>query len=138
MAKRMAADRLAYVRVARRLFDRPLQHIFIEMVSAYGAAARIRAELARRKNVLPTPFPGGARILAFQGVRKIDLSVPRSQVAPVQGANFFKMRFERLYQRPRQQGGPVLRALALANPYLPRADNDILHPQPQAFRQAQA
>src|SRR5258708_23334079 len=34
--------------------------------------------------------------ISFQGVRKIDLSVPRSQVAPVQGANFFKMRFERL------------------------------------------
>src|SRR5260221_8124047 len=132
MAKRMAADRLAYVRVARRLFDRPLQHIFIEMVSAYGAAARIRGELARRKNVLPTPFPGGTRILAFQGVRKIDLSVPRSQVAPAQGANFFKMRFERLYQRPRQHGDPVLRTFAVANQYLPGAEIDILPPQPQA------
>lgn len=107
-------------------------------MAAHRAATRVRRELARGKDVLPVPFPCRARILAFQRMWQIDRAVTRLQVPPVQSENSGKVRLERLDHDGRQHGHTVLRALAIADQYLPVAEIHVFDAQSQALHQPQS
>src|ERR671924_386038 len=59
VAQCVTACRLGYVRFPHRLFNRPLQCLFGDMVLALLVRTRVTRTLGRREHILPAPFAAG-------------------------------------------------------------------------------
>jgi len=116
--------------------DRTLQHGFVQVMTAFDAAARIDAAHARWKYVLPHPFTRGVRILAIQCMRQPHGAEAGRKITLVQATCMRKLSLQRINHHCRQHRATVLAALALPHRDLTSPEIDILHSQPQALHQA--
>ena len=117
---------------------RPLQKLFIHMMSPFAAAARIDGIAARTEHILPSPLLRHIRIFPRQCVGKPDLRPSGDAVIVIESAAHFQVCGERPYQDLRQHRHPVLGALAVADHRLAPAEIQVLDPEAHAFHQAHA
>ena len=66
MPERVAAGRLDNARFEPRFFKGPLQHCFMEMVTALFSRGPFRVMTDCRKHPAPPPFPARVGVLALQ------------------------------------------------------------------------
>jgi drug/metabolite transporter (DMT)-like permease len=144
--QQMGRERVAQ-RVRRRRFGHPgrphgqlecaLHRLIGHMLPAYHARARVDRKLHRGKNILPGPFPSGIRILAIERIGQPDLAMPGRQVLAVEFGDADHVIAQGWHHAGRQHRHPILEALAVAHENLATLEIDILHPQAQAFHDAQ-
>jgi hypothetical protein len=138
MSKRMAAGGLGKASGANGFLDRVLQILFASVVASSISAPRVYGQVVRRKNVLPSPLSGGARVFSVQGRGKVNGATPPTQILSVQFLDSCQMGLERSTQPLRQQGHSLPQPLAFADGDLAVAEIDVLDPQPQTFQKPQS
>jgi len=91
MSQRVATGWLRDSSFQHRRANGLLQHGFLQMVPSVSTRHRIQVEAGSRKNPLPAPLPGGARILALDGLRELDAASTPAQVLQMLAPNPIEM-----------------------------------------------
>ena len=94
--------------VANGIFHSLLDYCFVHVVTALTACLAVAESARCRKNVLPSPFPIGVRILPRERVEKLHASGAFRQIAIVKLPNPFQMGAKRFRHALRQHRYPVL------------------------------
>ena len=110
----------------------------LHVMATHHPRARIDRQAGRREDVLPHPFPTRGRILAIQRIAQIYLAMAGGQVLAVEFANPLEMLAQGRRHARRQHRHAILEALAVAHQDFAAFEPHVLHPQPQAFHDAQA
>ena len=145
--QQMRRERMAQGMAGRRLDDpgpqaraphRTLQRRLINMVATHQPAARILRWRQRRKHVEPAQLAVGTRVFRCKRVRQPHTGQP-GRAIPLMDRRRPRNRLrQRLRQPLRQRYPPIPIALPRTHGDLVAIEIDILHPQADAFHQAQA
>lgn len=138
MAERVRTDALGDRRGERRLADRPLDGGLVEVVAAALARDAVRIDARGREDPLPGPFSRGAGILDAQGVRQFDAARIGREISLMLFVDCDQMMSQELSQRRGKQRDAILAPLSVPDDQLLPAEVDVLDPQAQSFKKAQA
>lgn len=101
------------LRQPRSIVEGPLDTSFVQVMATPGSRSGICGKSRGRKDVLPAPLGGSARVFSCQGVRKIDLSVASRQILVVKPFDRLQVAPEVCFQGGGQHGHTVFRAFAI-------------------------
>ena len=138
MAEGVTGDRLGQPGLADGSLDRFLQAIFIHMVAAGFAAARIAGRERCWEDVLPTPFPVGIRIFDVQGSWQIHPAVAPLQILFMKDFHPLQMRLENWHQTYRQHRHPIPWTFGVAQRDQMLCEIHVLDPEADALHEAHA
>lgn len=102
------------------------------------STTRLALNASRREDPLPSPIGLGAGVFAPELPGQVDRARSRLQVTTVLSLHFDEMSSQRLFRPLRERDDSVTTALTLAHDQLAAIEVRILHPEPEAFEQAQS
>ncbi len=138
VAQRVRVRRLVDPGAPRGLFDVALDGLFVDVVAADHAAARVGAVAGGGKDVLPAPFAAGVRIFTLQGMRQFHVGHAGGQILVVPAAPLGEVRAQIRHDAGRQHCHAILVTLAAADGDLVALEIDIFDAQAQAFHEPHA
>src|SRR3990170_536005 len=128
MTECVASDMLIDLRMACGGPNRLLQGASAGVVAAEEAASRVAGNAPGGKRILPYPLTAGSWILAFQGIRQVNRSIPEHQILLMATSDKPEMEGECIDEAFRQDGHPILAALAVSHGDFAQIEVDILDP----------
>jgi hypothetical protein len=134
--QRVRTDRFENARCRRGILDRPLSRLFIQMVTATHAAARILRLVRRRKHPEPAPAFSGAWIFACERAGQFDSRTFCRTIQTPQRTRVCELFTQRRRHCSRQHRHSVFLPLALANENQSAIKVDIFYAQAKAFHLA--
>jgi len=134
----VAGDALLDPGQAGCLPDGFLQPALVQVMAAHDAAAGVRRQPLRRKDVLPGPLLVGVGVFALQGLGQVDCAIAPGQVVLVQQFHVLEMLLEWRDEAVGQHRYPVLQAHDVADDDGAAVELEVLDAQAQALHQPQA
>ena len=122
--------------LTRRVPDGALQDRLVQVVAPCFLRGRIDAMPRFRKDVLPSPLSGRARVFPFEGGPEGRPGVVKFQIPGVDLSDFGKMGGEPLPPPIGKDRHPVLLALPVPDRDLTAIQIDVLHTQPHRLHES--
>lgn len=138
VAEGVTVDAFRNFGLARGGGDGFLEGIFVAVMAAGDAGARILREGGRGEDPLPGPLTFGGGVFAGVGFGEIDLAVSGGEILGVEGADLREMGVQAGTQAVREHGEAIFVSFATADDDLPSVEVNIFDPESDAFHEPQS
>jgi len=136
MPEGVATDMLDHGGFADGFLYSPLQNGLMDVVAAFLAGFRVLPAAFLWKNPLPSPFGGGVRVFAVQGVGQLDAPSALGEILLVNRLDLPQMVLKGGFERFGKHCDSVIGPLAVPDEDFVAREVDVLDAEAQALHES--